>query len=211
MSATSEDLDVRVRAHYQKEEETLQQLLKLEEMFRETFSLTKREMVFQKDLVNRLWVLSQRYIILISSNGCCKHPEVYSGPTENILLREYADKLRNLRSSNCRISDSLRKLRQKCLVFNSLHKCLDMTMETPFILGDTFHKPIAFFIELVDDLFKYLHALSVKFKYLSHQLDPVDLLALEEYKVALEPSEDFEDYLLTGLSYCKCLRPKRPC
>ncbi|XP_017494638.1 PREDICTED: uncharacterized protein LOC108382777, partial [Rhagoletis zephyria] len=116
-----------------------------------------------------------------------------------------------LRSSNCCISDFLKKLRQECIVFNSLHKLLDLTMETPLILGDTFHRPLAFFIELVDDLFKYMHALSLKLKYLSHQLDPLDLLVLEEYKASLELSEDFEEYLLTGLSYCKFLRPKPTC
>ncbi|XP_011189203.1 uncharacterized protein LOC105216424 [Zeugodacus cucurbitae] len=207
----SSEIDIHVRIHYQKEEETLRQLLKLEELFREHLALTKREMLLQKDMVNRLWVLSQRYVILISTTGCCKHPEVYSGPTEDILLREYSDKLNLLRTSNCRISDSLRKLRQQCILFNSLHSLLDLTMETPFIIGDTFHKPIAYFVELVDDLFKYLHALSVKLKYLSHQLEPVDLLVLEEYKAALEPSEDFDEYLLVGLSYCKCLRPKQVC
>ncbi|XP_004525885.1 uncharacterized protein LOC101452707 [Ceratitis capitata] len=207
----SDDIDIHLQEHYQKEEETLRQLLKLEELFRDHLVLTKREMALQKELVNRLWVLSQRYVILISTTGCCKHPEVYSGPTEDILLREYSDKLNLLRTSNCRISDSLRKLRQNCIAFNALHSHLDMTLGTPFITGDTFHKPIGFFIELVDDLFKYFHALQLKLKYLSHQLDPVDLMVLEEYKVALEPSEDFEEYLHTGLSYCKCLRPKKLC
>ncbi|XP_067639843.1 uncharacterized protein [Eurosta solidaginis] len=197
--------------HHQKEDEILRQLLKLEAMFREHFEFTSREMISQKDLINRLWVLSQRYVILISTNGCCKHPEVYSGPTEDVLLREYSEKLRLLRASNCRISDSLRKLQSECCIFRNLFDYLDLAVETPLIVGDTFHKPISFFVELIDDLFKYLHALSLKLKYLSHQLDPLDLMVLEEYKTALEPSEDFEEYLLTGLSYCKCLRPKPVC
>ena len=44
------------------EEETLKQILLLENEFREYNQLVKVELSLQKELVSRTWVLSQRYI-----------------------------------------------------------------------------------------------------------------------------------------------------
>lgn len=83
-----------------------------------------------------------------------------------------------------------------------------MAIESPLIVGDAFHKPITYFIELVSDLFKYFHAWLLKLKYSSHQFDPAKIDSVENYKKEIEISEDFEEYLNMGLAYCKCLRPK---
>lgn len=112
---------------------------------------------------------------------------------------------------SCRISSSLADLRKSCLIFENLCSQLDMKIESPLIIGDAFHKPITYFIELVSDLFKYFHAWLLKLRYSSNQFDPFKIESIENYKKQIEISEDFEEYLNVGLSYCKCLRPKPKC
>lgn len=46
------------------EEETLKQILFLENEFREYNVIVKKELHLQKELVARTWILSQRYILL---------------------------------------------------------------------------------------------------------------------------------------------------
>lgn len=126
-------------------------------------------------------------------------------------MHEYGEKLNLIRSSNCRILKSLNSLRSSVKAFEDICSKLDMTVESPLIYGDTYHKPIAYFMELVSDLFKYMHGWLLKVKYSAHLMEPTDLKCIDDYKILLEPSEDFEEYLYVGLTYCKCLRPKQPC
>ncbi|XP_065366210.1 uncharacterized protein LOC135959111 [Calliphora vicina] len=193
------------------EDETLRQLLVLEKEFREHNALMKNEMQLQNELVARIWILSQRYILLESTGPCCRYPEIYTGPAEDTLLQEFTEKLKQIRSSNCRISSSVTELRKSCLVFDNLCAQLDMKIESPLIIGDAFHKPISYFIELVSDIFKYFNAWLLKLRYSSHQFDPFKIEGIENYKKLIEISEDFEEYLNVGLAYCKCLRPKARC
>lgn len=112
---------------------------------------------------------------------------------------------------SCRMYILIKKLRTSCLVFENLCAQLDMNVKSPFIIGDAFHKPVAFFIELISDLFKYFHAWILKLRYSSHQFDPLRIDSIETYTKLIEISEDFEEYLNVGLTYCKCLRPKPIC
>ncbi|XP_061400851.1 uncharacterized protein LOC133336586 [Musca vetustissima] len=193
------------------EQEILGQILILEKEFRDHNTLMKNELVQQKELISRLWVLSQRYILLISTGPCCKFPEIYAGPAEETILQEFCDKLKAVKSSNCRISVSLSELRTSHRLFENLCRKLDMNVQSLLITGDAYHKPLEYFIELTSDLFKYFHAWILKLKYTSNLIDPLKCEGIEHYKTLLEPSEDFEEYLNVGLTYCKCLRPKATC
>lgn len=113
--------------------------------------------------------------------------------------------------SSCRLTGSLKELRKNCLAFEKAYKQMDLTVESPFIIGDAFHKPISFFFELVSDLFKYFHAWLLKLKYSAHLIEPSNFEMINQYKTLIQPSEDFEEYLMRGLTYCKCLRPKHVC
>lgn len=86
-----------------------------------------------------------------------------------------------------------------------------MSIKSPFVIGDVYHKPLEFFIELISDLFKYFHAWLLKLKYTSQLIDPYRFEGIDHYKTLMEPSEDFEDYLNVGLTYCKCLKSKAVC
>ncbi|XP_075155334.1 uncharacterized protein LOC142228722 [Haematobia irritans] len=206
-----ESINDRILEHTKMEEEVLQHLLILEKELRDHNELMKHEMILQKDMVSRLWVLSQRYILLSSTGPCCKFPDIYANPAEETILQEFCEKLKTLKTSNCRISNSINELRSSCRTFDDLCSQLDMTMQTPLILGDIYHKPLAFYIELVNDLFKYFHAWVLKLKYNSQLLDPYKFEGIGYYKTLIEPSEDFEEYLNMGLTYCKCLKPKAVC
>lgn len=106
---------------------------------------------------------------------------------------------------------SVHELRASCRIFEKLCSQLDMNVKSNFILGDTFHKPIAYFIELVSDIFKYFHAWILKLKCGTRQLEPSSCQGLEDYKLYMVQSEDFYEYLMVGLTYCRCLRPKETC
>lgn len=112
---------------------------------------------------------------------------------------------------SCKISNLLDALRKSCLIFEGLCSQLDMNVQTPLIIGDTFHKPISYFIELISDLFKYFHSWLLKLRYSAFQLDPFKIDSIENYRILTDSSEDFEEYLNVGLTYCKCLRPKPTC
>lgn len=127
--------------------------------------------------------------------------------TEN--LKTFIYKILN--SFSAKIRKLLDALRKSCLVFEDLCSRLNMNIESPLIVGDTFHKPISYFIELISDLFKYFHAWLLKLSYSAHQLDPLKIGSIESYKSLTAISEDFEEYLNVGLTYCKCLRPRPTC
>ena len=52
------------KQQYQIEEETVKQLLVLENEFRAFNASMKEELQSQKELIGRMWVLSQRYVLL---------------------------------------------------------------------------------------------------------------------------------------------------
>uniref|UniRef100_A0A1A9VTP4 Uncharacterized protein n=1 Tax=Glossina austeni TaxID=7395 RepID=A0A1A9VTP4_GLOAU len=207
-SSGSSDRSLR---HYELEEKILNQLLVLENEFRAHYAFAKKELTQQMEWANRLWVLAQRYILLKSTGPCCKYPEIYPAPAESSVLLDMTEKIKSIRNSNYRIYGSVKELRKSCIIFEELCSQLDMTVESPFIMGDTFHKPLSFFIELVSDLFKYMHASILRQRYSSHLIEPSNLEAVAKYKSVIEPSEDFEEYLTVSLTYCKCLRPKPIC
>lgn len=64
MTTDIQGLSEEKKQHHEIEEETLKQLLVLEKEFREHYTLVKSELQMQKELVARIWVLSQRYILL---------------------------------------------------------------------------------------------------------------------------------------------------
>uniref|UniRef100_A0A1A9ULI8 Uncharacterized protein n=1 Tax=Glossina austeni TaxID=7395 RepID=A0A1A9ULI8_GLOAU len=206
MSSTESTSDQSVR-EYELEEKILNQLLLLENEFRSHYDFAKKELAQQMEWINRVLVISQRYVHLESSGRCRNHPKVQKA--EESLLQEMAERIKGIKQSNCRVYTSVKELRKSCIIFEELCSQLDMAVESPFIIGDACHKPLAFFIELVSDLFKYLHASVLRQKYSVHLIEPSDYESVAKYKAAIEPSEDFEEYMSVGLTYCKCFRSKR--
>lgn len=78
-------------------------------------------------------------------------------------------------------------------------------------MGDAFHKPIKFFIDLVDEIFDYFYSAYLQLDCGARLLDPLDLKSIEHYKVLLAPNEDFDEYFMHNMSFCKCLRLPPKC
>lgn len=92
-------LSLRLKEHYEKEAEILRLLLNLENRFREYYKIFICEMKAQRILIERIWLLTQRYLILISSEQGCRYPEVYTLSTEEAIVNEYEEKLEVIRAS----------------------------------------------------------------------------------------------------------------
>lgn len=92
-------LTPQLKKHYETEAETLRLLLDLEACFGKYYDLYQCEMKAQRILVERIWLLTQRYLILISSEQGCQYPEVYTRSTEEAIINEYEEKLEVVRTS----------------------------------------------------------------------------------------------------------------
>lgn len=96
---TEKHLTEHFRRHFEKEAEVLNLLIDLEIRFREYYQFYQCEVETQKIITERLWTLTQRYLILISSAPGCRYPQVYSLSAEEAIINEYEEKLEVLRAS----------------------------------------------------------------------------------------------------------------
>jgi len=88
-----------LKKHYETEVEVLGLLVDLEHRYRQFYDLYQCEILAQKTLIERIWLLTQRYLILISSEQSCRYPEVYTLSTEEAIVNEYEEKLEVVRAS----------------------------------------------------------------------------------------------------------------
>jgi len=88
-----------LKKHYETEVEVLGLLVDLEHRYLQFYDLYQCEILSQKTLIERIWLLTQRYLILISSEQSCRYPEVYTLSTEEAIVNEYEEKLEVVRAS----------------------------------------------------------------------------------------------------------------
>ncbi|KAH8402548.1 hypothetical protein KR222_011742 [Zaprionus bogoriensis] len=209
-----EHLTPHLKEHYEKEAEILSLLVDLERRFREYYQFYQCEVETQKIIIERLWLLTQRYLILISSVPGCRYPEVYTLSAEETIVNEYEEKLEVVRTSNNSMKHAVLDLNTHCKKFIDIYNELDMGQETPFILGDEHHRSIGTHKTMVIDIFHYLYAAVLKMKCYMHQLDPINLESVEDYREILKREsnhEEFHNYLMDTFVYCKCLQPAPTC
>jgi len=106
------------------------------------------------------------------------------------------------------------EINQQCKQFYKTYNQLDRSMETPFIMGDDHHRSIECHKIMVTDIFNYYYSAVLKIKCYMHQLDPINLESVEDYRELLKKetsNEEFRDYLMNSFVYCKCLKPKPTC
>ncbi|KAH8409927.1 hypothetical protein KR009_001252, partial [Drosophila setifemur] len=207
-------LTPQLKEHYELEAEVLRLLLELETRYREYYKLYMCEMKAQRVLIERIWLLTQRYLILISSEQGCRYPEVYTLSTEEAIVNEYEEKLEVLRTSNNTMKHVLLDISKQCKEFYAAYDRLDKGQETPFLLGDSHHRCIQYHKIMVVDIFNFLYAMVLKLKCYMHLLDPVNLESVEDYREVLQTealAEEFEEYLTMRFVYCKCLQPMQTC
>ncbi|XP_001357409.3 uncharacterized protein [Drosophila pseudoobscura] len=207
-------LTPQLQDHYETEAEVLGLLVDLETRYRDFYNMYLCEVQAQKILIERVWLLTQRYLILISCVIGCRYPEVYTLSTEEALVNEYEEKLEVLRTSNNNMKRAVLELDTHCKRFYAAYDRLNKSLETPLIMGDPSHRCIQHHKIMAVDIFNYFHATVLKLKCYMHQLDPLNLESVEEYRELLKTEaqcEEFEGHLMENFVYCKCLHKRPTC
>ncbi|XP_034100726.2 uncharacterized protein LOC117565622 isoform X1 [Drosophila albomicans] len=207
-------LTAQLKEHFDKEEEVLNILVNLEQAFREIYKYFQCEMQKQMILIERLWLLTQRYLILISSVPGCRYPQVYTLSAEEAIINEYEEKIEILRAATDSMQDAILNLKQDCKQFNKIYNQLNKRIGTPLIMGDEHHQSIQCHKIMITDIFNYFYSTVLKIKCYVHQLDPINLESVEDYRELLKKEteyEDFQDYLMHSFVYCKCLQSRPTC
>lgn len=112
------------------------------------------------------------------------------------------------------MKNDILELNKYCKTFFKTYNELNMNMETPFICGDEHHRSITSHKNMVTDIFHYLYSAVLKMKCYMHQLDPISLESVEDYRELLKKEttyEEFKEYLMDTFVYCKCLHPMQNC
>ncbi|XP_034109242.1 uncharacterized protein LOC117571285 [Drosophila albomicans] len=190
------------------EASVLKELLNLDEALRDYFKEWLSELSLQRMAAEKLLKLSKDY--MVKTEMSCSAPKFPIADTDAI-VNKYQVHYQIILSSNSAMHRGLNALRKFLLAFRRESRKLDLSSETPFVLGDMFHKPIKFFMDLAEELFGYFHCSYLKLDCGSRHLDPADLMAVENYQKILAPCEEFDEYLQHNLGYCQCLRPVQPC
>ncbi|XP_023177837.1 uncharacterized protein LOC111604146 [Drosophila hydei] len=197
------------REHDGIEFKIMNELMSLEEAYRNYFKDWHRELDLQRLASEKLWPISQD--LRDQWDSFCREPQPRNVDAEEVLITKYQLHYQIILGSNLTLSRGLATIRMNLLGLRREYNRLDQSEETPFILGDAFHKPIKFFMQLAEELFNYFYSHSLKLECYSRHLDPGDIDSLVTYQKMLQPREEFDDYLLHNLNYCQCLRPALQC
>ncbi|XP_017125982.1 uncharacterized protein LOC108145229 [Drosophila elegans] len=194
------------------EKSVIRILLAIEDKYRIYFDSYQKELDLQRIAAQTLSHLIQRYKIIMQVDVSCTCPHIYEIESEEAIINKYYMHYQVIASSNKSQSWAIHSLRPYVLLLRRECAKLDPNEDSPFILGDVFHKPIKFFMDLVDELFAYFYSCHLQLDCAARLLDPLDLDSLENYQKLLAPNEDFDEYFMLNMSFCKCLRlpPKCP-
>lgn len=189
--------------HAGQEVNVLHELLLLDQAYRAHFKEFLGELSVQRMAAAMLMRLTEHSVAQAELN--CRPPHTQSVIAEDVIINRYQVHYQIILSSNLALGRGVDIIRKNLLAFRREYHKLDLKEETEFILGDKFHKPIKFFLELAEDLFNYFHSHYLRLDCVSRQLDTADMATLEQYQKYLEPCQEFEEYLLHNLGYCQCL------
>lgn len=102
----------------------------------------------------------------------------------------------------------------ECKKFYAACDQLDRNQETPFIMGDKYHRSIYAHKRMMIDIFNYCYSAVLNLKCYLHQLDPISLESVEDYRKLLKEdssNEEFAELVKSTFVYCKCLHPRPTC
>lgn len=197
------------KEHAGQEVNVLNELLLLDQAYRLHFKEFLGELSVQRMAATMLMRLTEHAVVQAEIN--CRPPHTQSVFAEEMIINRYQVHYQIILSSNLALGRGVDSIRKNLLAFRREYHKLDLKEETAFILGDKFHKPIKFFLELAEDLFNYFHSHYLRLDCVSRQLDTADIATLELYQKYLEPCEEFDEYLLHNLGYCHCLTLEGNC
>ncbi|EDV55433.1 uncharacterized protein LOC6547926 [Drosophila erecta] len=193
------------------EKAVIKLLLVIEEKYRSYFDSYKKEVELQRIAAETLHQLIQRYKIAMQLDVNCTCPQIYDIESDDAIINKFYIHYQVIASSNKNQCWAIQALRPYVLLFRRECAKLHMSEESPFSMGDAFHKPIQFFIDLVEELFAHFYSGHLQLDCAARLLDPLDLTRMEDYMKLLEPNEDFDEYFLHNISFCKCMRQQLLC
>ncbi|XP_016953448.1 uncharacterized protein LOC108026799 [Drosophila biarmipes] len=184
----------------------------IEDKFRGYFECYQKELQLQRIAAQSISQLIRRYRVTTEEGTSCMCPQIYEVETEDAMVTKYSLDYQVLVSSNESQSWDIDRLRPYVLIFRNECAKLDLNEQSPFIQGDAFHKPIKFYMDLVEELFSYFHSGHLQLDCAARLMSPWDLNSVEYYQKLLAPNDNFDEYFMQNISFCKCLRvpPKCP-
>uniref|UniRef100_A0A240SXF6 Uncharacterized protein n=1 Tax=Glossina palpalis gambiensis TaxID=67801 RepID=A0A240SXF6_9MUSC len=185
-------------------------IIQLEDQFRAHDELVKKEMKLQDELLDDMWLQSQRFMLLTGQGVCVKpYPEIISKNTEKRALCKFHRELRLVHESNCLIGSSMAEIRVSFTELTRRCAQLDMTVESPLIKGAWYMQSLKYIRNLLDDLFQYFYQHICKLKCWAQLLDPGDPEAIEDYMALIKTFENNGNNLMQYFDNCLCMRTKR--
>ncbi|KAM7350349.1 uncharacterized protein ACRADG_008959 [Cochliomyia hominivorax] len=203
-----DDETLYTKCDYVLEENVHEYILKLEKLLKEHELLMEQEMKKQNELINCMWIQSQRYLLLTSCGVCVKpYPELVSLPTEKRALCSFYTSLENINKSNCILSQSIDNIRTCQTELNRLCEQLDMSIKSPFMDGNYSLRSLTDIRAILADLIYYFYGNLCKLKIWSQLLDPRDSVSIEDYMNLIKSNTETD--LLENFNSCHCLRSTR--
>ncbi|XP_017073063.2 uncharacterized protein LOC108109155 [Drosophila eugracilis] len=193
------------------EKAVVKRLLTIEEKYRGYFDSYQKELALQRIAAQTLSQLIHRHQINMQVDTSCLCPNTYEIESEDALIQKFYLHYQVIDRSNNNQIWALQTLRPYVLMFRRECAKLDLHEKSAFIQGDGLHKPIKFFIDLVEELFAYFYSSHLQLDCAAQLLDPMDLDSMLYYQKLLAPNEDFDEYFLHNMTYCKCLRVPAKC
>ncbi|XP_037714472.1 uncharacterized protein LOC119550075 [Drosophila subpulchrella] len=193
------------------ENKVIKTLMMIEEMFRTYFASYQKELELQRIAAQSINQHIHRYRVTTQEGMSCMCPQIYEVESEDAMVTKYSLDYQVIVSSNKSQCWDIHRLRPFVLLFRRECAKLDLKEESPFILGDAFHKPIKFYMDLVEELFSYFYSGHLELDSAARLLSPWDLDSVEYYQKLLAPNEDFDEYFMHNISFCDCLRVPPKC
>jgi len=193
------------------ENKVIKTLMMIEEMFRSYFQSYQKELELQRIAAQSINQNIHRYRVTTQEGTSCMSPQIYEVESEDAMVTKYSLDYQVIVSSNKSQCWDIHRLRPFVLIFRRQYAKLDQNEQSPFIQGDAFHKPIKFYSDLVEELFSYFYSGHLELDSAARLLSPWDLNSVEYYQKLLAPNENFDEYFMLNISFCKCLRVPPKC
>ncbi|XP_055846770.1 uncharacterized protein LOC129912513 [Episyrphus balteatus] len=170
-------------------------LLALEEQFKNHLKAFYSNLDIQKNIIDSIWVISQRFLILTRGAICVRpYPKEQSDREEREMRSDFKIQKDNLTNLNLKLDVSLETLKQKCRTFDRTLANIDTSLPNQTIEGNNERQPIHYYIELFADCLKFFKATQSQLSPLGRFLNVEDIKSIVECKKLLEPDEMVMEY-----------------
>ncbi|XP_055910390.1 uncharacterized protein LOC129944750 [Eupeodes corollae] len=186
---------------FQSESSFQELLFAVKDGFQKHLELFKTNLDVQINVIDSMWVISQRFLILTRGAVCmCSYPQEQCDREEREIRAGFKLKRKELHKSNYTLSVSLEDLKQMCQSFDkALTNTIDPSLPSQIIEGNNERKPIYFYIEFYADFFKFLRDIQNQLTWLKPMLYVDDIKSILEYKNHLQPNKTELDYFEKSL------------